>query len=572
MKKINKVILLITIIAMSVCLYGCGKKDEVKKDTASKTQEVETKVDEKEKSAEKETEKKEVKEDKKNSAKKDELVLAVGSSFETGKFDPKQKYGSHQQHRLTHSSLLKYDSDLNLIGDLAQDYKIAEDGKSWSFTLKNDIKFSDGNVVTPEDVIFTYEMLKEDGVAFDLSVMESIEKTGDNGIVIKLTEPRITFVSQVTEIPIVPAAHYDENYTKNPIGSGAYKVVEYKEGEQVIMEANPHYAKPLNFKKLTFLLLKEDASIAAAKTGEVDVCAAPPRYSDQKIEGLEMQAFESIDSRGITLPTLPAGNKGTINGVDVEVGNDVTSDVAIRRALNVGLNRENLCELALNGYGKPAYSVCDGMPWFNKETVIKDGNIEEAKKILEEGGWKDSDGDGIVEKDGKKASFKLYFNAQDQLRSDLSLGVADQAKEFGIEIEAVGTSWDEIFIQGKANAVMWGGGRHHPQPLFTNYSSKSIDKGYNNMPQFSDPIVDKHIDSAISSANLDESYEFWKKAQWDKETNTGFAGNVSAPIVWLTRIDHTYYIREGLDVGKQIIHAHGHEWGLFNDMDQWRWK
>ncbi|WP_425538588.1 ABC transporter substrate-binding protein [Microaceticoccus formicicus] len=570
MKLVNRVVLLLTIIAMSVFLYGCGKSEQAADDKAKPTEEVgKTEGDEKEKAKEEEP-KEEVKE--KTEEKKDELVISVGTSFDSGKFDPKQRYGSHQQHRLTHSSLLKYDVDLNLIGDLAEDYSITEDGLEWSFTLNPNVKFSDGNPVKAEDVVFTYEMLKEDGIAFDLSFMESIEKTDENKVVIKLTEPRSVFVSQVTEIPIVPANHYDENYTKNPIGSGAYKVVEYREGEQVIMEANPHYHKPLNFKKLTFLLLKEDAAVAAAKTGELDICVTPPRYADQKIDGMVVQACESIDSRGITLPTLPSGNKGLIHGVEVEVGNDVTSEVAIRRALNVGLSRNDLCELALSGYGKPAFSVCDGLPWFNEDIAIKDGDIEAAKKILEEDGWSDTDGDGIVEKDGKKASFKLYYNAQDQLRSDLSIGVADQAKAFGVDIEAVGSSWDEIFKIGKANAVLWGGGRHHPGPLHNNYSSDLIDVGYNNMPQFSDPNVDANLEKAMKSANILESYEYWKKVQWDKDTNSGVAGNMSAPMIWLTRIDHVYFVREGLDLGRQQVHAHGHEWGLFNDMDTWGWK
>lgn len=571
MKLVNRIVLLLTIIAMSVFLYGCDKSEQAADDKAKPVSEEvgKTEGDEKEKAKEEEP-KEEVKEE--TEEKKDELVISVGTSFDSGKFDPKQRYGSHQQHRLTHSSLLKYDVDLNLIGDLAEDYSITEDGLEWSFTLNPNVKFSDGNPVKAEDVVFTYEMLKEDGIAFDLSFMGSIKKTDENKVVIKLTEPRSIFVSQVTEIPIVPANHYDENYTKNPIGSGAYKVVEYREGEQVIMEANPHYHKPLNFKKLTFLLLKEDAAVAAAKTGELDICATPPRYADQKIDGMVVQACESIDSRGITLPTLPSGNKGLIHGVEVEVGNDVTSEVAIRRALNVGLSRNDLCELALSGYGKPAFSVCDGLPWFNEDIAIKDGDIEAAKKILEEDGWSDTDGDGIVEKDGKKASFKLYYNAQDQLRSDLSIGVADQAKAFGIDIEAVGSSWDEIFKVGKANAVLWGGGRHHPGPLYNNYSSELIDVGYNNMPQFSDPVVDANLEKAMKSANILESYEYWKKVQWDKETNSGVAGNMSAPMVWLTRIDHVYFVREGLDLGRQQVHAHGHEWGLFNDMDTWGWK
>jgi len=504
---------------------------------------------------------------KPNIKERDELVIAVGSLFDSGQFDPKQKYGSHQQHRLTHNSLLKYDSDLNLIGDLAGDYEISKDGMSWTFTIKPDIKFSNGETVTAEDVVFTYDMLKKDGIAFDLGFIDTIQIIENDKVKFNLKEPRITFVSQLTEIPIVPAKYYDENYTNNPIGSGPYMVKEYKKGEQVIFEKNPYYNKPLFFKKLTFLLLEEDAALAAAKAGGIDVLAIPASFSEQKIDNMTLYSYPSVDARGIVLPVLPAGNKGMINGTEVNVGNDVTSDLAIRQALNIGLNRKELIDLTMNGYGQVSYSLSDRLPWFNEEQIIEDGNIEEAKRILSDAGWKDEDGDGILEKNGIKASFELYYSAEDKLRGDLSVGVADQAIKFGIEIKPRGSSWDEIFRNGKENAVLWAGGRHHPHQLYTMYSSKVIDTGYNNMSQYKNKLVDEYLDKAMTSSDIEKSYQYWKLAQWDNNAKNGFAGIGDAPIVWITQIDHLYFLANDLDVGKQILHSHGYEWSLFNDID-----
>ncbi len=502
-------------------------------------------------------------------AAKEELILAVGKT-DTGMFDPKKGWGTHAQIRLTHSSLLRIDSDMNFVPDLAKSYDVSEDALTWTFPLREDVKFSNGDPVTAEDVKFTYEMLQADGVKFDLSFMKSIEATDAHTIVITLNEPRSTFVSQLTEIGIVPKALYDDNYSSNPIGSGPYKVVQYNDGQQIIMEYNDYwYGTKPQFKKLTLLLLAEDAALAAAKAGEADIVYVPPTFADQKVPGMTLLRFESIDSRSISMPTQKSGGKGKINENSVNVGNDVTSDLAIRKALSVGLSRDWIINIALDGYGQKAFSLCDYLPWFNEETVIEDGNIEEAKKILADGGWADTNKDGIVEKNGLKAEFDLLFSSSDQLRSDMALAVADMAQALGIKINAKGMTWDEIYVKGKENAVLWGGGRHHAHQLYTMYHSGVLNQGYNNMTHYTNPVVDGYLDKAMHASTQEEANRYWKLAQWDGETGFGTLGDI--PIIWLARVDHLYLASEKLDVGKQPIHSHGHEWALFGNITEWTW-
>ncbi|MDF2652865.1 MAG: nickel transporter substrate-binding protein, partial [Paenibacillus sp.] len=487
---------------------------------------------------------------------KEDLVLAIGK-MDGGQFDPKKGWGM-TQIRLTHSSLLAIDSDLNFIGDLAKSYKISEGGLTWTFPLRDDAKFSNGEQVSAEDVKFTYEMLKKDGIKFDLTFVKTIEVAEGNTVVITLNEPRSTFVSQLTEIGIVPKAHYDDNYSKNPIGSGPYKVVQYNDGQQVIMEYNPYwYGKKPQFKKLTFLLLAEDASLAAAKAGQADIVYVPPTFADQKVNGMTLRTYESIDSRGIMLPTVPSGGKGMTNGKEVNIGNDVTSDLAIRQALNIGLDRQKLLDVALDGHGKKAYCLCDNMPWFNEKTVVKDGDIQAAQKILADGGWVDANKDGVMEKNGRKAEFDMYFSSSDQLRSDLSLAVADQATAFGIKINTIGATWDEIYLKGKTAAVAWGGGRHHPHQLYSMNSSQRMNQGIDNMPNYQNPKVDEYLNKALIASTQEDANKYWKLAQWDGKT--GFSGIGDAPIVWLLRVDHLYLANEKLNLGKQPVHTHGHE-------------
>lgn len=106
-----------------------------------------------------------------------------------------------------------------------------------------------------------------------------------------------------------------------------------------------------------------------------------------------------------------------------------------------------------------------------------------------------------MEKDGRKAEFDMYFSSSDQLRSDLSLAAADQASAFGIKINLIGVTWDEIYLKGKTAAVAWGGGRHHPYQLYTMNASEQIDKGIGNMSNYHNPKVDEYLHQALTSSS-----------------------------------------------------------------------
>ena len=84
------------------------------------------------------------------------------------------------------------------------------------------------------------------------------------------------------------------------------------------------------------------------------------------------------------------------------------------------------------------------LPWWNPETVFEDGDMDGAKTLLKDAGWKDADGDGILEKDSLKAEFSLYYPADDAIRQSLAISVADMIKPFGINIKVEGVSWDTI--------------------------------------------------------------------------------------------------------------------------------
>jgi peptide/nickel transport system substrate-binding protein len=498
--------------------------------------------------------------------KKDELILAIGSEPETG-FDPTLGWGQYGSP-LFQSTLLKRDNQLEITYDLASDYNISDDGLIWTVHIRDDVTFSDGTKLTAEDVQFTFDTAKESGSILDLTVLEQVEAADETTVKFHLKQANSTFIHSLLTLGIIPKHAYGKGYAENPIGSGPYKLLQWDKGQQVIVEANPYYydKKPY-FKRVTFLFLNEDAAYAAAKAGEVDVAAIPTAFSKKEVTGMRLENIQSVDNRGIMFPFQESGDK-TETGLPI--GNDVTADIAIRKAINVAIDRQALVDGILEGYGTPGYSAADGLPWWNEVTTFEDGNIDEAKKILTVAGWQDENKDGILEKGKLTAEFPLLYPANDVTRQSLAITVADMLKPLGISVTVEGKSWDEIEKLMHSNAVMMGWGSHDPIEIYNLYHGKMAGREYYNSGFYSNTDVNEYLEQALHAKTEQEAIEYWKKAQWDGET--GFSALGDAPWAWLVNIDHLYLVAEKLDIGEQGIQPHGHGWPITDNLMEWKWN
>ena len=497
---------------------------------------------------------------------KNAVIIAISTQIET--LDPTQGWG-HGNTPLIQSTLLRFDENMELVNDLATGYTLSEDGLVWTFTLREDAQFTDGEPVTAEDVVFTFEKAKAAGTAADLTVLQSVEAADDHTVVCTLSAPSSIFLHTAASIGIVPAHAYGEDYGVNPVGSGPWKFVQFNPQEQLILQANEdYYGEVPSIESVTIVFMDEDAAFAAVRAGQVDVALTAATIATQEIEGYTLQRVSTMDNRGYTLPLSP--NEGKLTASGYPIGNDVTCHKEIRQAMAYALDRELIAEMAVNGFATPCYSENDGMPWNNPEVVIET-DVAYAKQLLAEGGWADTDGDGIVEKDGVKAQFNAMYPSGDSVRQAVGMAAAEQLKEIGISVTVEGTSWDDISKRMFSEAVIMGWGAANPSESYYLYQSQGafLDDYYNPEGYRSD-VTDGYFAAAMEAATVEEAYENWQLAQWDGETGTSMKGE--CPWVWMVNVDHLYYVRDGLSIGNQRFHPHGASYPLLSNLHLWHWN
>lgn len=496
---------------------------------------------------------------------KDSVVIAIGSEPET--LDPTKGWG-HGNSPIVQSTLVKYTSELNFENDLAVDYKLSDDGLTWTFTIRDDAYFTDGEKVTADDVAFTLETAKASNGSFDLTYIESAVAQDETTVVITLSRPTSIFLNTLASVGIVPEHAYNDDYGMNPIGSGPYKFVEWRPQEQIMFTANEnYYGEAPDIKNVTVVFMSEDAALAAVKAGQVDVAYSVATLATTQVNGYHVEAIQSADNRGFTLPVLPDEGRTTQSGVPI--GNNVTCNLEIRQAIAYAIDREQIADTVLNGFGRPAYSENDGMPWNNPDVRLET-DVEYAKKLLLDNGWTDTDGDGIVEKDGLKAEFKCVYPSGDSVRQAVGMAAAEQLLDIGIKVDIEGMSWDEIMKVMFSEAVLMGWGSSSPNETYYLYRSEGalLDDFYN--PEgYQNDITDAYLDAAMSALTVEEANENWKKVQWDGVTGTAMQGE--CPWVWIVNLDHVTYVRDGLSIGSQPIHGHGHGLPLIQNLNEWSW-
>lgn len=488
----------------------------------------------------------------------------VGIAYEPETLSPLLGYGKDGNSKIF-DGLLAFDADLKLRPALAAELpQVSPDGLTYTYKLRKGVTFSDGKPFSAKDVVFTYRSVLDPKTnnpsKTELDALKDVRAVGEDTVVFTLKYPYAPFAER-TVLAIAPehiAGKQDVNtgaFTTRPIGTGPYVLTDWSKGEKLSFKANPTYwGGAPQVKKFTMAIIKDDDVRATRlRAGDLDGAILPPNLAAgfKGDKAKKTYAAKTYDYRTVTLPTH----------------NKITGDVAVRRALDVAVDRQAMVDKILEGAGKPAYGpVPTGSEWFAKGTERRH-DLDTAKKILDEAGWKPG-ADGVRVKDGVRAEFPLWYLSGDKLRQDHALAYASDAKKAGIAIKTQGGTWEVIEPRMKTDAVLAGGGSPG-DPDFDQYlllTSRLGGDGFNNMAWYDNKTVDKALEDGRRTNDTVKRRAAYSIVQRELVKNPGYT--------FLTHIDHLYVVNDSWDglTTQTEPHDHGLASGPWWNVEAWKPK
>lgn len=363
---------------------------------------------------------------------------------------------------------------------LAESYKISEDGKTYSFKLRDGLKFDDGTPLTTEDVAFTFTAgcdKEYDGVVDFVnttkikgakaykegtaSTIEGIKVVDDKNIEFTLEEVNADAIYDFTA-QILSKAYYGKGYTQGhlnyikdlhakPLGCGAYKFVENKPGQEVDLVANEnYYLGKVKIPNLIYKVTSETTRIQMLQTGEIDMDMVT--VNKDNVGKLQEAGF-------LDLHVFPTNGYGYIG---FNMKDEKFTDVKVRQALTYGLNRKEIVEAVYAGGYADVINVPQSKEsWaYSKPKNDYAFDKEKAGKLLDEAGWTIGS-DGIREKDGKKLEIKFTASTPNDVNDAIIPVAQANYQEIGIKFEAEQMDFNAVREQvtsGKAQMffMAWG--------------------------------------------------------------------------------------------------------------------
>lgn len=356
-------------------------------------------------------------------AQNNEITIGIGQDLDES-LDPHIAVAAGTKEVMFNvfEGLVKYNSDGDTIPAVASDYEISDDGLTYTFTLRDGVKFHNGDEVTQDDVIYSIERCRDDEnvnpqTSTGLACVESVEAQGDNEIVLNLSEPNTELMSILT-LAVIPE-DYDQQDTA-PVGTGPYKFVSRTAQEDVVLEKfDDYWGTPANIDKVTYKINESaEGLIQGLESGAIDLVSHMTSTQTAELDDSDFN--------------IEVGEMNLVQALYLNNAVEPFNDIRVRQALCYAVDKQGIIDMAFDGYGFPIGSNC--FPAFTKYfddslTDYYTVDTAKAKELLAEAGYPD----------GFDMTITVPSNYQPHV--DTAEVIAEQLKEIGINATLDKVEW-----------------------------------------------------------------------------------------------------------------------------------
>jgi peptide/nickel transport system substrate-binding protein len=433
-------------------------------------------------------------------------------------------------------SLLRRDPDtLEWSGLLAKGWQISDDGLTITFQIRKNIVFSDGEAMTSEDVVFSYKFMMNKGIKAPgtqayFEPLESVTANGDYEVSFVFKRPYFEAIDLAGSLSILPQHFYQpymdktEKYNESKsllIGTGPYRLSQPKSWTPdkggIELVRNPRYWGEVQapYDKIIWKIIQNDsARLTTYRNGELDAYGARP------VEYKKLKADKQMIDKSHNFEYMPpvAGysyigwNQGT------KEKPTIFADKRVRQAMTYITDREKIISDIYLGYAEIAISPFSPRSKQHDTSLIaRKSDLVKAKELLADAGFKDNNGDGVLEgADGKDFEFKLtYFQGNEDTKRMVLL-LKDMYAKAGVKLIPTPTEWP-VMIDKLDNkdfmAITLGWTSGIETDIYQMFHSSQTKTNGNNFINYRSEELDKLIDEARKTVEESKRMPLWKKAE-----------------------------------------------------------
>ena len=404
---------------------------------------------------------------------------------------------SHDISGLIFNGLLKYDRDLNLVGDLAESWEVSGDGLTITFKLRKGVKWQDGQEFTAEDILFGFQTILNPNTrtayAGDYKEVKEafvVDRYTFRVIYKRHFAPGLSSWGSLVVLPKHLLAGKDINttpFSRNPVGTGPYIFKEWKTGEKIVLRANPTYFQGQPWLDgFIYRIVPDPATMfLELKSGGLDFMGLTPLQYTRQTETYRMRRnFCKYKYLAFAYTYL---------GYNLKDGK--FQDRRVRQAITHAIDKGELIEGVLLGLGLVATGPYKpDTIWYNPKVKKFPYDPEEAKRLLAEAGWKAPGTDGILRKDGKPFEFTILTNQGNETRAKSAEIIQRRLRMVGIQVKIRTVEWsafiNEFIDKKNFEAVMLGWTLGQDPDLYDIWNSSKVGPKELNFISYKNPEVD----------------------------------------------------------------------------------